>query len=197
MKCSIVPFLTFKARSPPHSPPASSLPSLSLSLSPLLLLRIDPSSSHLHQRYPSRVLIMDRRGVCDFTVVVICLLVMMVVRSVSQDDAAVSPAMVAFFRGRPEVALPEALNSTPTDPVWGVAAGRVAPPGPENAGGGKRSRLVLLMAGLACGVVGAALLGAAAVAFASRNRRSEPENRSGLEVVLCRRRTGPEVRLGA
>ncbi|XP_039127788.1 uncharacterized protein LOC120263881 isoform X1 [Dioscorea cayenensis subsp. rotundata] len=195
MKCSTAhPPITFKARSPPHPPPTSSL---SLSFSLLLLLRIDPSISHLHRRYPFRVLIMDRRGVCDFTVVVICLLAMMVVRSVSQDDAAVSPAMVAFFRGRPDVALPEALNSTPTDPGLGVAAGRVAPPGLENAAGGKRSRLVLLMAGLACGVVGAALLGAAAVAFASRNRRFEPENRSGLGVVLGRRRTGPEVRLGA
>ncbi|KAM0948620.1 hypothetical protein DsansV1_C06g0061311 [Dioscorea sansibarensis] len=178
MKRSTVP-PTFKARSPPHSPPTSSL-SLSLDF---------PSSPTIFLQG-----IMDRRSVCDFTVV-ICLVAMMVVRSVSQNDDAVSPAMVAFFRGRPQVALPEALNST--DPVWGVAAGRMAPPGPENAGGRTRSGLVLLMAGLACGVVGAALLGAAAVAFASRSRRLELANRSGLGVVLGRRRTGPEVHLGA
>ncbi|KAJ0980747.1 hypothetical protein J5N97_009002 [Dioscorea zingiberensis] len=113
---------------------------------------------------------MDSSGVF---VVVICLLAMMVVRSVSQDDGAVPPAMVAFFRGRPDVPLPEA------------------------ASGGKRSGLVLLVAGVACGVVGAALLGAAAVAFANRGRGSEPGSRSGLGAVLGRRRTGPELRLGA
>ncbi|WOL12230.1 hypothetical protein Cni_G20996 [Canna indica] len=101
-----------------------------------------------------------------------------------KDPGPVSPAMVAFFRGRPEVALPEARNVS--DLAW-----KRAPPGPERQERARSS--ALLAAGLLCGVVGSALLAVAALAYAVHARRSGP----GWSFDWARKRSGPEVRLGS
>lgn len=97
-----------------------------------------------------------------------------------KDPGPASPAMVAFFRGRPEVALPEAQNVS--EPAW-----KLAPPRPQRRDG---PSAVLLAAGVACGIVGSALLAAAAVAFVVHARRQ------GWAFSPARR-SGPEVRLGS
>ncbi|RRT81494.1 hypothetical protein B296_00003310 [Ensete ventricosum] len=103
-----------------------------------------------------------------------------------KDPGPASPAMVAFFRGRPEVALPEAQNVS--EPAW-----KLAPPRPQNRDG---PSAVLLAAGVACGIVGSALLAAAAVAFVVHARRSGFGLRPGRAFSPARR-SGPEVRLGS
>ncbi|KAG1331865.1 hypothetical protein COCNU_02G018330 [Cocos nucifera] len=106
------------------------------------------------------------------------------------DPGPASQEMAAFFHGRPTVALPEARNAT--DLPW-----RVAPPGPDRSAGRKRARVALLVAGVVCGVVGAALLAAVAVAYVVHARRSRPGGGPGSGFGVGRRRSSPEVRLGA
>ncbi|XP_008799092.2 uncharacterized protein LOC103713832 [Phoenix dactylifera] len=107
-----------------------------------------------------------------------------------KDPGPTSPAMAAFFQGRPTVALPEARNAT--DETW-----RVAPPGPDRSAGRKRARVALLVAGVVCGVVGTALLAAAAVAYVVHARRSRPGGGPGSGFGLGWRRSGLTARLGA
>lgn len=102
-----------------------------------------------------------------------------------KDPGPASPAMIAFFRARPEEeALPEAQNVT-----W-----KVAPPGPQ---GRRHPRTGLLAAGVAFGAVGAALLAvAAAVAYVAHARRNGSGSRAAWAMGSARRRSTPEVRLG-
>ncbi|KAG6513239.1 uncharacterized protein LOC121969305 [Zingiber officinale] len=103
-----------------------------------------------------------------------------------KDPGPASPAMIAFFRARPEEeALPEAQNVT-----W-----KVTPPGPQER---RHPRTGLLAAGLAFGAVGAAILAvaAAAAAYAAHARRCGSGSGPAWAMGSARRRSGPEVRLG-
>lgn len=103
-----------------------------------------------------------------------------------KDPGAASPATVAFFRGQPGVALPEAWNVS--EPAWAVA-----PPGLQRK---DRSRSALLAAGVACGVVGSTLLVAAVTAIVVRARRSDSGIGSACALGSARGRSRPEIRLG-
>ncbi|KAI0507398.1 hypothetical protein KFK09_013523 [Dendrobium nobile] len=82
------------------------------------------------------------------------------------DPGDPSPAMAAFFGARPAAPLPVERNTT--DPVWGVA-GKVSPAKPHSDN--LRRRTLLLIAGVACGILGVGLLVSAA-AYTVRTRRT-------------------------
>ncbi|XP_020580844.1 uncharacterized protein LOC110024971 [Phalaenopsis equestris] len=82
------------------------------------------------------------------------------------DPGDPSPAMAAFFGDRPAAPLPTGRNTT--DPVWGVA-GKVSPAKPVS--GDRMRRMLLLIGGVTCGVLGVGLLVAAA-AYTVRARRT-------------------------
>ncbi|KAH0460271.1 hypothetical protein IEQ34_010934 [Dendrobium chrysotoxum] len=82
------------------------------------------------------------------------------------DPGDPSPAMAAFFGARPSAPLPAERNTT--DPVWGVA-GKVSPAKPDSDN--RQRRTLLLIAGVACGILGVGLLVSAA-AYTVRTRRT-------------------------
>ena len=84
--------------------------------------------------------------------------------------AAISPAMIAFFRGNNRTAPPAANNST--IPKWRL-------PAPELRQKDNGIRTVALVAGVACGAVGIGLLVAAATAYVNHVRKPRPEVRQG------------------
>ncbi|KAK8966898.1 hypothetical protein KSP40_PGU010451 [Platanthera guangdongensis] len=114
-----------------------------------------------------------------------------------KDPDDPSPAMEEFFGARPAAPIPVVVNTI--DPIWGVT-GKVSPAPP--ASDGRRRREMLLVAGVACGVVGVSLLLAAAAYTLLIRRSAQPAgSQSGIGPGSVHRpgcsKSRREIRLGS